>query len=271
MTLAAREVSWSAGGRLIVDGVSVALRDGETLGLLGPNGSGKSSLLRLLAGLRGTDGGAVLLDGRELRTLRRGEVARRVAVVEQQASTEVDLTAEQVVRLGRIPHRGSWSGDADADARAVERALAETGTSALRDRRWRTLSGGEQQRVQIARALAQEPRELLLDEPTNHLDVRHQLDLLALVGRLPLTTVVALHDLNLAALFCDRVIVLRAGRLVSAGRPADVLTPALIADVYEVAAEVLPDAAGPGRPAIRFLAPSAYASPPDARSCQPSR
>jgi len=263
MTLAATDLAWSAGGALVVDGVSLALREGETLGLLGPNGSGKSSLLRLLAGLRRPDGGAVVLDGAELRTLRRGEVARRVAVVEQQAATEVDLTAEQVVRLGRIPHRGTWSGDADADARAVERALLETGTAALRDRRWRTLSGGEQQRVQIARALAQEPRELLLDEPTNHLDVRHQLDLLALVRRLPLTTVVALHDLNLAALFCDRLVVLRGGRLVAAGCPAEVLTPALIAAVYEVAAEVLPDAAGPGRPAIRFLPPTAApAAPP---------
>jgi iron complex transport system ATP-binding protein len=264
MTLATRAVSWSAGGALVLDGVSVGVRDGETLGLLGPNGSGKSSLLRLLAGLRRPGAGAVLLDGSELRTLRRGAVARRVAVVEQQAGTEVDLTAEQVVRLGRIPHRGSWSGDAAADDQAVERALRETGTASLRARRWRTLSGGEQQRVQIARALAQEPRELLLDEPTNHLDVRHQLDLLALVRRLPLTTVVALHDLNLAAMHCDRLVVLRAGRVVAAGTPAEVLTPALIADVYEVGADVQPDGAGPGRPAIRFLPP-----PDDARFCAP--
>jgi len=267
--LAAEAVRWSAGGALVVDGVSLALRAGETLGLLGPNGSGKSSLLRLLAGLRRPDGGAVALDGRELRALRRGEVARRVAVVEQQAATEVDLTVEQVVRLGRIPHRGAWTGDPAGDERAVERALLETGVAALRARRWRTLSGGERQRVQIARALAQEPRELLLDEPTNHLDVRHQLDLLALVRRLPLTTVVALHDLNLAALFCDRLIVLRAGRVAAAGAPADVLTPAVIAAVYEVDAEVSPDGAGPGRPAIRFRAPAAQ--PPAERSGHASR
>jgi iron complex transport system ATP-binding protein len=271
VTLAAERVSWSAGGALVVDGISVALREGETLGLLGPNGSGKSSLLRLLAGLRRPAGGAVLLDGRPLGELRRRDVARRVAVVEQQAGTEVDLTVEQVVRLGRIPHRGSWSGDADADARTVERALRETDVAALRERRWRTLSGGEQQRVQIARALAQEPRELLLDEPTNHLDVRHQLDLLALVRRLPLTTVVALHDLNLAALFCDRLLVLSAGCAVAAGPPAAVLTSALVASVYEVDAVVDPDGAGPGRPSIRFLAPERGAQPPAGRSSHASR
>ncbi|MDO8210361.1 ABC transporter ATP-binding protein [Conexibacter sp. CPCC 206217] len=252
MTIHARELSWSAGGVLVVDGVTLDVPDGATLGLLGPNGSGKSSLLRLLAGLRRPTGGAVLLDDVALSGLGRRAVARRVAVVEQQASTEVDLSVEQVVRLGRIPHRGSWSGDAHADARAVDRALEDTGLRQLRARRWHTLSGGEQQRVQIARALAQEPRELLLDEPTNHLDVRHQLDLLALVRRLPLTTVVALHDLNLAATFCDRLVVLAAGRVAAAGTPAEVLTPRLIADVYEVDARVTRD--GPnGRPAIRFL------------------
>ncbi|HST40753.1 MAG TPA: ABC transporter ATP-binding protein [Conexibacter sp.] len=254
MSLHARAVSWSAGGALIVDGVTLEVPVGATLGLLGPNGSGKSSLLRLLAGLRRPSGGAVLLDGAELGGLRRREVARRVAVVAQQAGTEVDLTVEQVVRLGRIPHRGAWSGDAAADDRAVERALLDTDLVALRARRWHALSGGEQQRAQIARALAQEPRELLLDEPTNHLDVRHQLDLLALVRRLPLTSVVALHDLNLAAIFCDRLVVLTGGRVAALGTPAEVLTPQLIADVYEVDAEVTPDGAGPGRPSIRFLA-----------------
>ena len=278
MTLRAQAVSWSAGGTLIVDGVSLDVPDGATLGLLGPNGSGKSSLLRLLAGLRRPSDGAVLLDGADLAGLGRRAVARRLAVVEQQASTELDLTVEEVVRLGRIPHRGGWaraSGDGDrASGRSrsrasggsaaphgvsppdpVAHALQAAALTELAARRWHTLSGGEQQRVQIARALAQEPRELLLDEPTNHLDIRHQLDLLGLIRRLPLTTVVALHDLNLAATFCDRLVVLDAGRLAAAGTPADVLTPRLIADVYGVQAEVAttPD----GRLTIRFLGPVA--------------
>jgi len=248
----ARDVRWSAGGRLILDGVEVPVRRGETLGLLGPNGSGKSSLLRLLAGLRRPAGGAILLDGRDLGQVRRRTVAQRIAVVEQHASTEVDLTVLDVVRLGRIPHRRPWSGGSADDERAVAAAIARTGLQERIDQPWATLSGGERQRVQIARALAQEPSELLLDEPTNHLDVHHQLDLLTLVAELPVTTVVALHDLNLAAMFCDRLVVLHEGRVVASGDPHEVLTPELLADVYRVRAVVTDD--GPnGRPAIRFL------------------
>jgi iron complex transport system ATP-binding protein len=128
---------------------------------------------------------------------------------------------------------------------------------------WHTLSGGERQRTQIARALAQEPRELLLDEPTNHLDIQHQLDLLDLIAALPVTTVVALHDLNLAAMYCDRLLVLRDGRAVTEGTPAEVLTPALIEQVYGVRAEVTHD---PGHPVIRFLRPAARDESPPKRS-----
>lgn len=257
--LAAESVRWTAGGRLVIDGVSLAVADGETLGLLGPNGAGKSSLLRLLAGLRQPDTGAVLLDGHPLADVRRRAVAQRVAVVEQQVSTELDLTVEQIVRLGRIPHRGIWSGDTAADHHAVERALAQTETTPMRDRDWRTLSGGEQQRVQIARALAQEPRELLLDEPTNHLDIRHQFELLALIRALPVTAVVTLHDLTLAALFCDRLVVLDKGRVVAAGTPTEVLTAELISSVYGVAARVTVE--DTGRPSIQLLPPSVHQGP----------
>jgi iron complex transport system ATP-binding protein len=257
--IAADTVSWSTNGKLVIDDVSLTLKEGETLGLLGPNGAGKSSLLRLLAGLRRPSGGVVLLDGRPLSVHRRRAIARRIAVVEQQAGTDIELTVEQIVRLGRIPHRGIWSGDGEADERAVERALHQAAASTLRGRDWRTLSGGEQQRVHIARALAQQPRELLLDEPTNHLDIRHQFELLALIRDLPVTTVVTLHDLALAALFCDRLVVLNDGRIVAAGTPADVLTAELIAEVYEVEARVIADGGGPGRPTIHYLPPGGVA------------
>ncbi len=252
MSLQAQAVTWSTAGRLIVDGVSLGVERFSTVGLLGPNGSGKSSLLRVLAGLRRPAAGTVVLDGQDLRELGRREVARRVAVVEQQATTDLDLTVLDVVRLRRIPHRRAWSGDAAGDDRAVADAIAQMDLQDRLAQPWRTLSGGERQRVQIARALAQEPSELLLDEPTNHLDIHHQLDLLTLVRELPVTTVVALHDLNLAAMFCDRLIVLSAGRAVAAGRPAEVLTPQLIRDVYHVRAVVELNN-GEGPPAIRFL------------------
>jgi iron complex transport system ATP-binding protein len=254
VSLSAHSVSWSAGGQLIVDGVSLDPRPGETVGLLGPNGSGKSTLLRLLAGIRATASGVVSLDGKPLRELGRRAIARRVAVVEQHAETGVELTVGDVIRLGRIPHRGILSGPRPGDEAAVREAAAYTGLADRLGRPWHSLSGGERQRVQIARALAQRPSELLLDEPTNHLDIQYQLELLALVVRTPVTSVIALHDLNLAAMFCDRVVVLRHGRVVAAGTPGEVLTERLVADVYGVRSVVTPD--GPdGRPSVRFLPP----------------
>jgi iron complex transport system ATP-binding protein len=160
------------------------------------------------------------------------------------------LTVREVVALGRIPHRRAWSPASAVDARAVTEALERAGLADRAAQSWHTLSGGERQRAQIARALAQEPRELLLDEPTNHLDIQHQLDLLDLIADLPVTTVIALHDLNLAAMYCDRLLVLDTGRTVAEGTPTDVLTPALIKEVYGVDAKVHHD---PGHPVIRFL------------------
>lgn len=251
MSLTARNVTWRIGRTTIVDDVTLDVAPGTTLGLLGPNGSGKSSLLRLLAGVRRPASGQVLLDGADLRTLRRREIARRIAVVEQHAQTELDLLVSDVVTLGRIPHRSTWSAQSDADRAAVTDALDQVELGAFADRPWHTLSGGERQRVHIARALAQAPQDLLLDEPTNHLDVHHQLDLLSLVRRLPVTSIIALHDLNLAAMFCDQLVVLKEGAVVAAGSPADVLTPDLIASVYRVRSVVTSDGPG-GTPAVRF-------------------
>ncbi|MFE3517960.1 ABC transporter ATP-binding protein [Streptomyces sp. NPDC059166] len=250
--LRAVSVSREAGGRLLLDGVSVAPAPGTTLGLLGPNGSGKTTLLRVMAGVLAPGAGTVSLDGRTLAETGRRDVARRVAVVEQQADTQVDLTVRDVVRLGRIPHRRVWSAPGPEDETAVREALERTALTDHAARSWRTLSGGERQRVHIARALAQRPCELLLDEPTNHLDIQHQLELLSLVAALPVTAVVALHDLNLAAMFCDRITVLKEGRVVAGGTPSEVITEELIAEVYRVRAVVTPD--GPdGRPSVRFL------------------
>ncbi|WP_456284613.1 ABC transporter ATP-binding protein [Microbacterium sp. JZ70] len=241
MTLEAERVSWRRGGALVVDGVSLRPEPGQTIGLLGPNGSGKSSLLRLLQGLARPDAGRVTLDGADLSQLRRREVARAIATVTQHAETDADIVVRDVVRLGRTPHRPLLGGETAHDERAIADALERVGLADKADRLWHALSGGERQRAHIARALAQEPRELLLDEPTNHLDIRHQLELLALVAALPVTAIVALHDLNLAAMFCDAVLVLREGRVVAAGGPAEVLTPELIADVYGVRADVSRD------------------------------
>ncbi|MBD3916164.1 ABC transporter ATP-binding protein [Nocardioides hwasunensis] len=236
--------------QVIVDGVSLAVAPGATVGLLGPNGSGKSSLLRLLAGLRPTTTGCVLLDGADISTLTRRVVARRLAVVDQESVTDADPTVRDVIALGRLPHRAPWSPESARDRTVVQEASVAMRTDHLLERRYASLSGGERQRVQIARALAQEPSELLLDEPTNHLDVRHQLELLELVVAAPTTTVMALHDLNLATSYCDEVVVLSGGRVVEAGPPQEVITEEVVHRVYGVRARVEQDEQGVH---VRFL------------------
>jgi len=251
MTLRALDVTWTRSRKVVLVGVTVDPVPGSVVGLLGPNGSGKSSLLRLLAGLDRPDSGTVELNGRPLSAMTRRDLARVVAMVGQHADTELDIRVADIVRLGRLPHRRMLGADPGADG-AVSDALAATGLSDKGDRLWHTLSGGERQRTQIARALAQQPTQLLLDEPTNHLDIAHQLDILSLVRELDLTAIVALHDLNLAAMFCDQVVVLSGGRVVAAGTPATVLTEELIASVYGVSCRVGSES---GTLSIRFEAP----------------
>lgn len=252
MTLAANAVRWLAGRKVIVDGVSVSVEPGQTLGLIGPNGSGKSSLIRLLAGLRAPADGDVLLDSRKISGFGRRELARRVAVVEQHSMTEANVTVLDVVKLGRTPHRSALSPWTSADDEIVEDALVRVGLTDRRDQFWHTLSGGERQRVQLARALAQSPSVLILDEPTNHLDIQHQIDILRLVEDLSVTTVVAIHDLNLAARFCDRIAVLSEGKLVTCGTPAEILTEQMIADIFGVEAHIS-TSTHHGRLHIQFL------------------
>ena len=238
MTLRAEDVSWAAGGAPIVRGVTMRLPEQGVLGLVGPNGSGKSSLLRLLAGLRRGTGGAIYLEDCPIESLRRKEIARRLAHVEQQSDIDISLTAREVVALGRLPLRGAWNGWSTRDEDAVASALQRTDMIDRAAQPWSTLSGGERQRILIARALAQEPQELLLDEPTNHLDIRHQLDLMRLLGNLGTRIVVALHDLNQAAAFCDEIAVMHHGQLVKQGAPEDVLDEELIRKVFAVEATI---------------------------------
>ncbi|ADB33514.1 ABC transporter related protein [Kribbella flavida DSM 17836] len=248
-------IDWTAGGVRILDGVDLEARAGEVLGVLGPNGAGKTSLLRILAGLRRPDRGTVLLGGQPLRGAARRTVARRLAIVEQSPEVHSDITVDETVALGRTPYRGTFAPLGRADHAAIDYALAVTGMSAYRDRSWQTLSGGERQRAQLARALAQEPETIVLDEPTNHLDIRYQLETLTLLRGLGLTVVTALHDLNLAARFCDRLAVLAQGRVVATGAPAEVLTATLIQQVYAVDA-VVERSAHTGAPSATYLGPS---------------
>lgn len=233
MRLRAEGVGWVVGGKRIVDDVSLEIVPGETFGLVGPNGSGKSTLLRLLTGLLPHPGGRVHLDGQPLEALTRRDIAQRVAFVEQMADTSEALSVRDAIELGRTPWLSALAPFGSEDRQIVDDALNAVGMEHMASHGWSTLSGGERQSVHIARALAQRPRLLMLDEPTNHLDIHHQLSLLRLVSKLPVTVVMALHDLN-QAMGCNRLGVMDKGRLVACGPPAEVLTPQRIAAVFRV-------------------------------------
>lgn len=239
-TLGCTGLCYSVKGQTLLRDVSLSIAAGETLGVVGPNGSGKSTLLRLLSGILAPTCGEVRLDGRAMADMQRRDVARVLAVVEQQAETSDSIRVLDAVELGRTPWLSAlapWSADDDA---IVHQALDDVGLLHLRDRVWQTLSGGERQRAHIARALAQRPQILLLDEPTNHLDIHHQLTILGLIRALPITTVIALHDLN-QALECDRVAVMENGRLAALGAPTEVLTPERLRTTFAVEGRWLSD------------------------------
>jgi iron complex transport system ATP-binding protein len=240
-------VSVRIDGALIVDGVDCAAPSGAVTALIGPNGAGKSTLLHALAGVLPVEtpaggGGGIRFEGRDLRALPRRARARTLALVEQDASTELSLTVAEVVALGRIPHQGLFADESDRDRELARAALASVGMTDFADRDVTGLSGGERQRVLLARALAQEPRLLLLDEPTNHLDIAAQLTTLGLLAGLAasgVTVFAALHDLTLAAGYSDHVVVLSRGRVVASGPTATTLTAELIDEVYGVEADIL--------------------------------
>jgi iron complex transport system ATP-binding protein len=247
----AEGVGFAYGARTILEEIALAVRPGELVALCGPNGAGKSTLLRLLLGLHAPSAGQVRLGGAPVGTLSRRQIARRAALLPQDAPVDLPLTVREAVALGRLPHLERFQPEGAADAEAVERALAATDTAALGDRPVAELSGGERQRVHLARALAQEAPLLLLDEPIAGLDLAHQLAALELLrtivdgGR---GALVSLHDLSLAARRCDRMILLGEGKIRADDAPAVVLTPATLARVFGVRAEVRVD--GDGRPFV---------------------
>ena len=237
-------VTVSLGGKRILETVGIKVPTGGVLGLVGPNGSGKTTLLRVLYGAIAPDSGTIRLDGTALPGLSRRRIARRISVVPQERPADCGQSLADMVMLGRLPHRSLLSGTGHADYRAAAESIARVGLSGQSGQSFISLSGGEAQRALIARALCQQADHLLLDEPTNHLDLRYQHEILALVRSLGLTTVIVLHDLNLAARYCDEIALLDHGRLAAFGRPEEVLTPQRLEPVYQVSTTRLERARG---------------------------
>ncbi len=238
--LAAEGVTLALGGARVLDAVRASFARGQVMVVLGPNGAGKSSLMACLVGLRMPDAGSVTLDGVPRAAIDRRDLARRIGFLPQTADVHWDVDVATLVGLGRFPHRGRW-GESDADRAAVADAMAATDVTRFASRAVNTLSGGERARVLLARVLAGRPEWLLADEPLANLDPAHQLatlDCLRRVAAAGAGVVVVLHDLNHAARVADQVILMRGGAVIAQGRPDEVLTEALIAQAYGVAAHV---------------------------------
>lgn len=258
----ARSLSFSVDAVKLLDRVDVSAESGQFVGLIGPNGAGKSTLLRAVSNVLSYQEGSVSLHGADLTTLPAREVAELLALVPQIAPYTQGFTAFELVLMGRYPHLGRFQVEGQSDDRIARNAMRLTETDQFETRTIETLSGGERQRVFLARAVAQQPQVLLLDEPTSNLDVLHQLKILTLVRQLVddgLTAIAAIHDLNLAARFCDRLVLISGGRVVADGPAEDVLTPELIESAFGVESAIYREPVT-GALAISLIAPAGDAS-----------
>ena len=239
-------LSYEVDNEILLEGVDLEAVGGQFVGLIGPNGAGKTTLLRAIAGVIGMSSGEVLLEGAELSSLSARQVAERLALVPQIAPYTHGFNVIELVLMGRYPHLGRFQIEGTEDARIVRNSMRQSETELFADRTLETLSGGERQRVFIARALAQQPRILLMDEPTANLDVLHQFKVMDIVRGLVddgLTAVAAIHDLNMAARYCDRLFVMSSGRVIAQGKPRDVLTRETIRAAFGVDSAVREDVA----------------------------
>ena len=233
------------GQRAVLRDVSLCLKRGEVLGIIGPNGCGKSTLVKTIAGFLPKMGGRISICGDDVATLMRDEMARRLGVVPQQHGLLFSFTVRELVEMGRYPHRGSLSPMGEDDRRIIDNAIRDADMEALADREADHLSGGEIQRMFIARALAQQTEILLLDEPNTHLDLAHQEQVFSILKSFAknreIGVMCVLHDMNLASEFCDRIILLSNSTIAAEGEPAEIITPEMIGRYYGVKVQVHPN------------------------------
>ena len=236
-TLKISDLCYSVEQTDIITDICLEIQSGEFVGLVGPNGSGKSTLLKTVYKLLKPQKGAVLLDGQNLLGLSNKEAARELAVVAQESGGGFEFTVEEIVMMGRHPYKTLFESDSTLDEEIVSRCLQRVGMFSMKDRSFTNLSGGEKQRVLIARALVQDTSFLILDEPTNHLDIGYQIGIMDLIKSIGITTFAAIHDLNIAAMYCDRVIILKDGQIINSGSPRDIFTAELILDLFGIEVE----------------------------------
>lgn len=252
--LEVKDLRYDYDGKVVLDGVSFELRPGEILGILGPNGCGKTTMLRNLNRNLSPKGGCVMLEGTDLEDIQKKAIARRVAAVPQSNEIRFAFTVREMVEMGRMPFQEAFRGSSSEDERIVDEAMESTGISGMADRLINTMSGGERQRVIIARAIAQTPEVILMDEPTLHLDINMQFEVLDLVRRLSrekgLSVVIVSHDLPMVARYCDRMILVHDHRVFAVGTPDEILTPENMRTVFSIDAEYGID--NRGNPTVRL-------------------
>lgn len=241
MKILAESISLSYSNKKILKDVGLTLDNKEFLGIIGPNGSGKSSFLKCIYRVVNPDSGVIYLDGKALDEISYRETALKMAVVSQHNSCSFDFSVLDMVLLGRTPHKRFLENNNEKDINIAKSALENVGLLNLANRKFSTLSGGEQQRVVLSRALTQDTECLLLDEPTNHLDIKYQLQIMDIVKKTGKTVVAVVHDLNIAAMYCDRIIAMKKGEVVGCGTPKELLTEKFIYDLYGVRAVVSND------------------------------
>lgn len=239
MRMEIKELTFSYGEKEAIDHITLHVNEGEFVGVIGPNGSGKSTVLKNVYRGLSPDSGTIILDGENLLKMPYKKSARKLAVVGQENEVPFNFLVEEIVAMGRTPHKKLFDIDSPHDKEIVQHALWHLGMENMAKRNYLNLSGGEKQRVIIARAIAQECDFFILDEPTNHLDISYQIQIFDFIKRLKVTVLSAIHDLNMAALYCDRIYVLKEGKIVHEGTPEEVLTSENIFDVYGVRSSVI--------------------------------
>lgn len=238
MELTAEHISVSLSGTEIVKDISLRVKNRQFVGLIGPNGCGKSTLLKSIYKVIKPKAGNVYLDTINVLNTAPKTVSRVLGVVGQFNEMSFDFTVQEMVLMGRTPHKGLMESDTKEDYELVREALAKVSLTGYEKRSYLSLSGGEKQRVVLARAIAQQPEFLILDEPTNHLDIKYQLQILKIVKNMGVGTLAALHDLALTAEYCDYIYAVKKGKIAAEGKPEEVLTKKLIQEIYEVECEI---------------------------------
>ena len=237
--LRVEDISCSLDRKLIIDGIRTEIESGSFVGLVGPNGCGKSTLLKNIYQVLKADQGVIYLDGQRIDRMSNRQRARHMAVMQQENQISFDLTVYEMVLLGRFSHQKALAGSSERDRKVVMDCLAEVGLTGYEKRHFLSLSGGEKQRALVARALAQEASFIILDEPINHLDIGYQYQIMKILKRQKLTVLSSIHDLNIAGTYCDRILLMKEGRLLAAGSPEEILVPERIRDLFGIGCKII--------------------------------